>query len=70
MKVEVGERYNTRGGNIAVVTDDIKKFSPIFSLKGYVHSKQGEMIREICMWTNSGDYELGHETMLDIISKL
>ena len=70
MKIEVGEIYSTRGGNIAVITDDIKKFSPVFSLKGHVKTKEGKMIREVCMWTNSGDYELGHDTIFDLISKL
>lgn len=68
--MEIGEQYQCRKDNyMACIIEDVSKHDKIYSLKGYVFDMNtGEAIRNICMWTVSGNYSIDHETYFDIIS--
>lgn len=70
MELQVNKKYKTRNGKIAVVTQDVSEMDPVYSMCGFVTDCNGVMIREICMWTMSGNYHTRHQTQFDIIENL
>ena len=70
MELQVNNKYKTRGGNIAVVTQDVSAFDPVYSMKGFVTDNDGNIVRAICMWTYSGNYTTHKQSQFDIINEL
>lgn len=67
MIVEVGKQYTTRGGMVATITHDVSEWSQLYSMKGFVSSPTGEVLRHIGMWTTSGNYHVDIPTNFDLL---
>lgn len=68
MIVEVGKKYKTRGGMVATITQDIRDWSPLYSMQGFVLDTNGNIIQPLCMWTMPGNYIVGHESTFDLLN--
>lgn len=70
MELQIGKLYQCRRKEyIACVTDDVSQNDKLYKYKGYVFdANTGDFVRKICMWTESGNYSVDHQTDYDIIS--
>lgn len=70
MELQVNNKYRTRNGDIAVVRYDTSDVDLVYTMSGFVTDCDGVMIREICMWTSSGNYNTRKQSQFDIVEKL